>query len=387
MKPIRDIDVSDKRVLVRVDFNVSLDKQGNVVDDFRIKAVLPTIEYLIENHAKVILMSHLGKPNGRVVENLRLDPVREKLAQYLNLPIVKTQDCIGEAVVEQVLKLSAGKVLLLENLRFHKEEEENDDKFARELARLGEIYVNDAFAVSHREHASVAAVVKHLPAYAGLILEKEIRILSEVFENPPRSLVVIIGGAKISTKIKLIKCFLGFADNILLGGALANTVLHAQGLAIGKSLIEEEMVGEVKSLQLTDTKMHIPVDTVVSADKTGNGEISVAPVGKIGDDELILDIGPETEKLFSEVIKNAKTVVWNGPMGLFEVEQFEHGTDAVARAIISCSCHSVVGGGETTAFLAKRDWFDKFFHVSTGGGAMLEFLAGEKLPGIAALEK
>ena len=386
MKSIRDINVSNKRVLVRVDFNVTLDKQGNIVDDFRIKAVLPTIEYLIENHAKVILMSHLGKPDGQVVEGLRLDPVREKLAQYLNLPIIKTQDCIGEAIIEQVLKLLPGEVLLLENLRFHKEEEANDNKFAGELARLGEVYVNDAFAVSHRKHASVVAIVKHLPAYAGLISEKEIRILSEVLEDPPRPLAVIIGGAKISTKIKLIKRFLGFADNILLGGALANTVLRAQGMAIGKSLIEEEMVGEVKSLRLTDTKLHIPVDTVVSADKTGKGKMGVAPVGKIGGDELILDIGPETEKLFGEVIKSAKTVIWNGPMGLFEVEQFEHGTDAVARAIISCSCRSVVGGGETTAFLAKHGWVDKFFHVSTGGGAMLEFLAGEKLPGIEALK-
>jgi phosphoglycerate kinase len=281
--------------------------------------------------------------------------------------------------------LSSGQILLLENLRFHKEEEANDDKFARELAGLAEIYVNDAFAVSHRQHASVVAIVKYLPAYAGLIMEKEVRILSEVLENPPRPLAIIIGGAKISTKIKLIRRFLGFADNILLGGALANTVLRAQGMAIGKSLIEEEMVDEVKSLRLTDTKLHIPVDTVVSADKTGGGKIEVAPVGKIGDNELILDIGPETEKLFSEVIKGAKTVVWNGPMGLFEVEQFEHGTDAVARAIIGCSCHSVVGGGETTAFLAKHGWLDKFFHVSTGGGAMLEFLAGDKLPGIEVL--
>jgi len=382
---LRNIDVSNKRVLVRADFNVDLDKDGRVIDDFRIKAVIPTIEYLIKNNAKVILMSHLGDPKAGVEEKLRLGPVQDKLMEYLDLSVVKADDCIGSEIEKWTQKMDVGEILLLENLRFHKEEKENDENFAKELAKMGDIYVNDAFSVCHRDHASVVAITKFLPSFAGLLLEKEMAVLKKAMEAPEHPLAIIIGGAKISTKIKIVKKFLNLADDILLGGALANTVLRAKGIAIGKSIVEEEMVQDVKNLEITNTKIHIPVDTVVSVDKGGKEESREAPVGKMEENELILDIGPETENLFSQVIKNAKTIIWNGPVGLFEIEKFAHGTEAVARAVANCQCYSIVGGGETICYINKLGLADKFSHISTGGGAMLKFMAGEKLPGIEAL--
>ncbi len=386
IKSIREIEVSEKRVLVRADFNVDMDEQGKIVDDFRIRAVLPTIEYLIKNNAKVILMSHLGEPGGGPDKKLSLGSVGEKLAEYLHCPVAKADDCIGEEIEKQTHEMKAGEILLLENLRFHQEEKENDENFAKELAKLGDVYVNDAFSVCHRPHASLVAITKYLPLYAGLLLEKEVAVLKKSLENPVHPLTVVIGGAKISTKIKVITNFLNIADSILLGGALANTALHAQGLAIGKSLIEEEMVAEVKGLEITNTKIHIPVDTIVSNDITGEGEVRIAPVGKTKEDELILDIGPETEELFIRIIKNAKTIVWNGPMGLFEKEQFAHGSKVIAKAIAESSAYSIIGGGETICLVNELGLIDKFSHVSTGGGAMLKFLAGEKLPGLEALK-
>lgn len=385
MKSIRDIDVSNKRVLVRADFNVTLDEHGQIVDDFRIKATISTIEYLIEKSAKVILMSHLDKPGGKVVESLRLNSIQDKLMEYLDFSITKAPDCVGEEIERWTQEMQPGEILLLENLRFHKEEEKNDENFARDLARLGDVYVNDAFGVCHRNHASVVAITKYLPAYVGLLLEKEINVLSQTRQDPLKPLVVIIGGAKISTKIGLIQKFLSVADNILLGGALANTVLSAKDLAIGSSFVEPEMIEEVKNLKLTDTKLHLPVDTIVSSDKSGKGDMRVEPVGRIAENELILDIGPETEGLFLSIIKEAGTIIWNGPMGLFEVEKFAHGTEAVARAVAACGCKSIIGGGETIAFIDKLGLADKFYHISTGGGAMLRFLAGEELPGLKAL--
>ncbi len=385
MQFLRNIDVSNKRVLVRADFNVDLDKDGRVIDDFRIKAVIPTIEYLIKNNAKVILMSHLGDPKAGVEEKLRLGPVQDKLMEYLDLSVVKADDCIGSEIEKWTQKMDVGEILLLENLRFYKEEKENDENFAKELAKMGDIYVNDAFSVCHRDHASVVAITKFLPSFAGLLLEKEMAVLKKAMEAPEHPLAIIIGGAKISTKIKIVKKFLNLADDILLGGALANTVLRAKGIAIGKSIVEEEMVQDVKNLEITNTKIHIPVDTVVSVDKGGKEESREAPVGKMEENELILDIGPETENLFSQVIKNAKTIIWNGPVGLFEIEKFAHGTEAVARAVANCQCYSIVGGGETICYINKLGLADKFSHISTGGGAMLKFMAGEKLPGIEAL--
>lgn len=386
LRSIRDIDVQNKRVLVRVDFNVDLGADGNVIDDFRIRAVFPTLNYLIENNAKVILMSHLGDPEGIVNSGLRLSPVRAKLAELLSMNVLGSPDCIGSLAEDAVSAMHEGEVLLLENLRFHKEEKENNDEFARRLAVLGDVYVNDAFAVCHRSHASVSAITKFLPAYAGLLLEKEVAILGKAVKNPDHPLVFVMGGAKISTKIKLIKNFLDKADHILLGGALANTVLCAQGLAVGDSVVEEEMVEAVKDFSLTNTKIHLPVDTVVSEDKNGEGEVRIAPVGNTRPHELILDIGPETVELFSKIISSAKMIVWNGPMGLFEIDQFSRGTKEIIQAIAAGNAFSIAGGGETIVYLDKTGLAGKFSHISTGGGAMLDFLAGEKMPGLQALE-
>lgn len=385
LRSLKEVDVSGKRVLVRVDFNVDLDAKGKIIDDFRIWAVLPTINYLREKGAKIILMSHLGDPDG-IDKNLSLASVREKLSKLLGKDVLKANGCIGKEIKAMGENLKEGEILLLENLRFYKEEKENSENFAKELASLADIYINDAFSVSHRQHASLVAITKFLPSYAGLLLEKEVNVLKKIMEYPEHPLAVIIGGAKISTKIKLIKNFLSVADDIILGGALANTVLRAKGIAIGKSVIEEEMVEEVKNLEITSTKIHIPVDTIVSVDRNGNAPERIAPVGKTEENELILDIGPETEGLFAEVIKGAKTIIWNGPMGLFEVKKFAHGTEAIAKAITESSCYSVVGGGETISFLDQAGLAGKFSHLSTGGGAMLKFLSGEKLPGIEALD-
>ena len=385
MKFIRDINVINKRVLVRVDFNVDLGEKGEIINDFRIRAILPTIKYLVEKRAKIILMSHLGNPGGTEDKSLSLAPVRDCLQNLLKQPVILANSCIGGEVEEIAQKLEPGEILLLENLRFYKEEKDNDENFAKELAKLGDIYVNDAFAVSHRKHASLVAITKFLPSYAGLLLEKEINVLGKTMNAPEHPLVAIIGGAKIKTKLKLVKSFLNVADDIILGGALANTVLHAKGIAIGKSIIDEEMVEEVKNLEITNTKIHIPVDAIVSIDKNGEAPAREAPVGKTAENEFILDIGPETENLFTEVIKNAKTIIWNGPMGLFEKDKFVHGTESITRAVSDCRCYSIVGGGETVCYINKLGLAEKFSHISTGGGAMLKFLAGEKLPGLEAL--
>ncbi|PIS31967.1 MAG: phosphoglycerate kinase, partial [Candidatus Portnoybacteria bacterium CG08_land_8_20_14_0_20_40_83] len=300
--------LSGKKVLVRNDFNITIDKDGKILDDFRIRASLPTIKYLLEQNAKIILSSHFARPEGKIIELMRLQSVQKRLSEYLGLPIKKADDCVGAEVENLVNQLNSGEILLLENLRFHPEEEANDDEFAKKLAALAEIYVNDAFGASHRAHASIVNITKYLPSYAGLLLQKEIEVLSKVLLNPERPLTVVIGGAKISTKMKLIEEYLKRADHIILGGALANTVLHAQGIAVGKSLIEEEVIPELKKLQLTDTKLHIPVDVVTSQDKTGQAEIKINPVGRTGEGELILDIGPETEKIFNSVVKASKMV-------------------------------------------------------------------------------
>jgi phosphoglycerate kinase len=379
--------LAGKKVLVRNDFNITISNDGKILDDYRIRASLPTIKYLLEQKAKIILSSHFARPEGKVVEEMRLGPVKKRLSELLGMEIKMAGDCIGPEVENSVSQLKEGEILLLENLRFHAEEEANDDEFAKKLASLAEIYINDAFGASHRAHASIVGIIKYLPSYAGLLLQKEFEVLSKALSSPERPLTVVIGGAKISTKMKLIEEYLKRADHIILGGALANTVLHAQGIAVGKSLIEEEAIPELKKLKLTDVKLHIPVDVVTSTDKTGQAEIKINPVGRTTEGELILDIGPETEKVFDSVIRASKMIIWNGPMGLFEIEKFSHGTEAMAKSISNCpTCFSIIGGGETTCFVEKYGLIDKFSHVSTGGGAMLEFLAGDKLPGIIALE-
>lgn len=379
-------DLAGKKVLVRNDFNITFGKDGKILDDFKIRASLPTIKYLLENSARIILMSHLGRPDGKIIESMRLGPVGIRLSELLGVEVKKMNECVGPEVRQAAADLKKGEIMLLENVRFNPGEKTDDDGFAKELASCAELYVNDAFGDSHRKHASISAIAKFLPSYAGFLLEKEISILSKVLNNPEKPLAVVIGGAKISTKIKLIKDYLSKADHIILGGALANTVLHAKGLAVGRSLIEEDVVEKVQKLEITNSRLHIPVDVILSEDKEGKAPSRVGAVGKIGEQELILDIGPETVKIFEAVIKKSKTVIWNGPMGYFETEEFGQGTKKMAEIIASADCYSVVGGGETTCFLEKQGIIEKFSHVSTGGGAMMEFLAGDKLPGVAVLE-
>ncbi|MFH1551282.1 MAG: phosphoglycerate kinase [bacterium] len=383
MKFLRDFNFKNKRVLVRVDFNVSL-KSGQIFNDFRIKATLPTIKYLVEKKAKVILLSHFGRPdNSEKYHSLKI--VSKRLSFLLNQEIGFLDKCFGAEVKRKIEQIKPGNIVLLENLRFYKEEEKNDTVFAKQIADLGEIYVNDAFGVIHRSHASIVGLPKYLPCCAGLLLEKEIKNLSNVLDKSRHPLLVIIGGAKISTKIKLIKKFLQEADNLILGGALANTVISAKGFAIGRSIIEEKMIDEVKKLKLTNTKLHIPVDVVVSSSPCGKKSTRVAPIGNTKENEMILDIGPDTIQLFQKIINQSKTIIWNGPMGLFEIEKFSLGSKNIAMAVANSSAFSVVGGGDTITLLQSVNLLKNISHISTGGGAMLKFLAGEKLPGIEAL--
>jgi len=388
MKFLRDFNFKDKRVLVRVDFNVPLGNDGRVdeKEDWRLEAALPTIRYLLDQRAKIILLAHLGRPGGKIVESLRLNPVAQRLEELLGQPVVKLDDCLGQEVEERLKNIQAGEIFLLENLRFQAGEKNNQSDFAHQLAKLGEVYVNDAFGVVHRAHASIVGLPQYLPHGAGLLLEKEIKALSKLLDEPVRPLLVIIGGVKISTKIKVIKNFLKKADNLILGGALANTVISAKGFAIGKSVVEEEMIDEVKKLELTNIKLHIPVDIITSIDAQGQAPSRIVPVGRTKEREMILDIGPDTIRLFNQIISQAKMIVWNGPMGVFEVDRFSSGSQAVAQAVAQSSAFSVVGGGDSIALLEQLNLTDKIDHISTGGGAMLKFLAGEKLPGIKALE-
>lgn len=388
MKTLRDFNVKNKRVLVRCDFNVPLDERGQISDDFRIKQTIPTIEYLIKKGAKVILMSHLGDPEGEIVENLRLTPVQEKLMEYLDLSVTKANDCIGDEVKEWISQMQAGEILLLENLRFHKEEEEADLNFAKELAKLGDIYINDAFGASHRSHASIVGIPEYLPSGMGFLLEKEIKILSKMKESPWRPLIVIIGGAKISTKIKLIEQFLEKADHLILGGEIANTVLIGKGISLGEGLFEEkDIIKKIEKIDLTNPKLHMPVDGIISLEKMDEDYLREGAIGKVRREEKVFDIGPETIKIFSKIIKEAKMIFWNGPLGMVEDKKYENGTKEIAQNIVrNYSAFKVVGGGETISALKKFNLLERFDHISTGGGAMLEFLAGEELPGLEVLK-
>ncbi len=385
MKYLRDFEVSHKRILMRVDFNVPLEK-GRVTKqgDWRILAVLPTLEYLIKHQAKVILVSHLGRPKSYQKE-YSLKPVADYLSTLLGQEVIFFKDCLGESAQKRVWQMKPGQVALLENVRFYPQEKENDDNFSRQLAELGELYINDAFGVSHRAHASVVGIPKYLPHCAGLLLEKEIENLRKAVKGP-RPRVVIIGGVKISTKIKVIKAFLDKVDNLLLGGALANTIIAAKGFAIGRSIIEPEMIKKLKELELTNTKLHVPVDVVTSIDSSGGSKVRITPVGNTREEEMILDIGPDTIKLFKTAIAEAGSIIWNGPMGLFEIEEFAQGSQEVARAVAESNAFTLVGGGDSVSLLEQMNLTDKIDHISTGGGAMLAFLAGEELPGIEALK-
>jgi phosphoglycerate kinase len=385
-KTIRDVDVHGKRVLVRVDFNVPL-KDGAITDDQRIRAALPTIEFLLDNGATVILMSHLGRPKGTVVESLRLTPVAARLADLLNRPVTKLEDCVGEGVEQAVANARSGDVVLLENVRFHPEETKNDPAFSEQLAKLGDVYVDDAFGAVHRAHASVVGVADFLPAVAGFLLEKELTALGGALETPARPFAAILGGAKISGKIEVIDNLLSKVDRLLIGGGMANTFFKAQGHAVGDSLVEDDALELAKEiLSKGGAKMLLPVDVVIADAFEADAHSRTVAVDQVPDGWRIMDVGPESLKRFGEVLRDARTVVWNGPMGVFEFPRFAEGTFALAKLVAECGATTIIGGGDSSAAIEQSGLADKMSHISTGGGASLEFLAGKTLPGVAALD-
>ncbi len=385
-KTVRDVKVEAKRVLVRVDFNVPL-AEGKVTDDTRIRAALPTINYLLEHGAKVILMSHLGRPKGKVVDKLRLSAVPERLAELLGRPVRKLDDCVGRKVEAAVAEMRRGDVILLENTRFHPEEESNDPVYARELASLADIFVNDAFGAAHRAHASTVGVAEYLPSVAGFLMEKEITFLGKALAAPDHPFVAILGGAKISSKIGLIDNLLTKVDGLLIGGGMANTFLKAQGHEIGQSLVEDDSLDVAReTLERAGERLALPVDVVVADRFDAEADSKVVPVGQVPEDWRILDIGPETVELFKRKLAGAKTVVWNGPMGVFEFPRFAEGTFAIARFLADLEAITIIGGGDVVAAVGQAGVADRIAHVSTGGGASLEFLEGNPLPAVAALE-
>jgi phosphoglycerate kinase len=388
-KTVKDIDVKGKRVLVRVDFNVPQDEDGNITDDRRIKAALPTIQYLIGQGAKVILVSHLGRPKGKFNEKFRMNPVADRLAELLGKPIKKLDDVIGPAVDSAVNAMQTGDVILLENVRFYKEEEENDPEFAKKLASLADVYVNDAFGTAHRAHASTEGVAHYLPAVAGFLMQKEIDYLGRALSNPNRPFVAILGGAKVKDKIPVIENLLEKVDTLLVGGGMAYTFLKAKGYEIGQSLLDAESVDLCKELltkaQQKGVRFELPVDIVTATQLSAYASTEVMDADKIPADRMGADIGPKTREKFRNFILNAGTVVWNGPMGVFELAPFAGGTKAIAQAMADSKAVTIVGGGDSAAAVEQVGFADKMSHVSTGGGASLEFLEGKALPGVVAL--
>lgn len=389
-KTVRDLDVAGKKVLVRVDFNVPLNDKGEITDDTRITASLPTIQYLLEQKAAVILMAHLGRPKGQVKPELSLAPVAKHLGKLLGKKILFAPDCVGEAAQAAASKLKPGHILLLENLRFHKEEEKNDMEFAEKLASLADLYVNDGFGVSHRAHASVEGVTHFLPAAAGFLLEKEIQYVGQAVTNPLHPFVAIIGGAKVSDKIGVISNLLDKVDTLLIGGGMANTFLAAQGYKMGKSLVEEDKLDLAKELLAKAKKnkvnMLLPTDLVMAAAFAPDAEHVTEKVKNLNQAYMALDIGAETGKAYVEALADAKMIVWNGPMGVFEMDAFCKGTEAVAKAVAKSRATSIVGGGDSVAAIEKLGLAKRITHISTGGGASLEYLEGKVLPGVAALD-
>ena len=389
-KTVRDLDVAGKKVLVRVDFNVPLNDKGEITDDTRITASLPTIQYLLEQKAAVILMAHLGRPKGQVKPELSLAPVAKHLGKLLGKKILFAPDCVGEAAQAAASKLKPGHILLLENLRFHKEEEKNDMEFAEKLASLADLYVNDGFGVSHRAHASVEGVTHFLPAAAGFLLEKEIQYVGQAVTNPLHPFVAIIGGAKVSDKIGVISNLLDKVDTLLIGGGMANTFLAAQGYKMGKSLFEEDKLDLAKELLAKAKKnkvnMLLPTDLVMAAAFAPDAEHVTEKVKNLNQAYMALDIGAETSKAYAEALADAKMIVWNGPMGVFEMDAFCKGTEAVAKAVAKSRATSIVGGGDSVAAIEKLGLAKRITHISTGGGASLEYLEGKVLPGVAALD-
>lgn len=389
-KTVRDIDVTGKKVLVRCDFNVPLDKEtGKITDNRRIRAAIPTIEYLIDHNAKVILCSHLGRPKGEFNLKYSLKPVAEELSKLLGKEVKLAKDVIGEDAEKLTSEIKEGEVVLLENVRFHKEEEENDPEFAKKLASFAEIYVNDAFGTAHRAHASTAGVADYLPAVSGFLIEKELEFLGNALDNPERPFVAILGGAKVSDKIGVIENLLDKVDTLIIGGGMAYTFYKAQGHSIGTSICEEDKIDLANDIlnkaKEKNVEILLPIDNHVSAEYSNEAEDKYIDSVEIPEGFMGLDIGPKTIELFKNAIKNAKTVVWNGPLGVTEFSNFEEGTKAIAEALAETEAVTVIGGGDSAAAVEKFGLADKMTHISTGGGASLEFLEGKVLPGIACL--
>lgn len=389
-KTLKDFDLKDKKVLVRVDFNVPMDEKRNITDTTRISAALPTINYLADHGAKVILMSHLGRPKGKVVEKFSLSPVAKKLSELIEKDVSMAEDCIGNDVKKKVEDMKSGDILLLENVRFHAEEEENDENFSKELASLADIYINDAFGTAHRAHASTAGVAKFLPSGAGFLINKELEVMGKALESPERPFVAILGGAKVGDKIGVIQNLLEKVDTLLIGGGMAYTFLKSQGYDIGKSLLEEDKIKLAASLieqaKQKNVKLLLPEDVVVTSDLKEGLPYKTVSILDIPSDMMGVDIGNLTGEKFAKEIEDAKTVVWNGPMGVFEIDAYAKGTIAVAKALANSKGTTIIGGGDSAAAVKKFELADKMTHISTGGGASLKFLEGKVLPGVAALD-
>jgi phosphoglycerate kinase len=392
---LSEADLAGKRVLVRVDFNVPLDDSGNITDDTRIRAALPTIEELLKKGAKVILCSHMGRPKGKVVDSMRLTPAAKRLSELLGQDVVMCDDCVGPSVSEAIAKLASGQVAMLENLRFHGEEEKNEPEFARQLAANADLYVNDAFGTAHRAHASTEGVTHYLsPCVAGYLIEKELNFLQEAVENPQRPLAAIIGGSKVSSKIGVIETLLEKCDKLLIGGGMIFTFYKARGLSVGKSLVEEDKLELAKNLaakaQEKGVEFLLPTDVVVADDFKPDANSQTVSIDNIPDGWMGLDIGPDSIKVFKDALLDCKSVIWNGPMGVFEFDKFAAGTDAIANCLAELTgqgCITIIGGGDSVAAVEKVGVAEKMSHISTGGGASLELLEGKVLPGIAALDE
>ena len=388
-KTIKDIELEGQRIFCRVDFNVPME-DGNVTDDTRIRAAIPTINYLTDHGAKVILASHLGRPKGEVNEDMRLTEAGKTLAALINKPVNKLDESIGEDVENAISKMENGDIVLLENVRFHAGEEKNDPELAKEFAKLADLFVNDAFGAAHRAHASTAGIAEHVPAVSGLLLEKELDVLGKALSKPERPFTAIIGGAKVKDKIGVIDHLLDIVDNLIIGGGLSYTFLKAQGYEIGKSLLEEDKMdlalSFMKKAEENGVKLYLPIDVVVADDFSVDANTKVVELNSIPKDWEGLDIGPKTTELYADVIANSKLIIWNGPMGVFELEPFENGTKRVAEAMAETSAYTVIGGGDSAAAVEKFNVGEKMDHISTGGGASLEFMEGKELPGVTALD-
>ena len=389
-KTLKDFNFKGKKTLVRVDFNVPLE-EGKITDDTRIRAALPTIEYLTRQGARVILMSHLGRPKGQVVDSLRLDPVAERLANLLNQEVSKVDKCVGKGVKETVAKLRDGEVLVLENTRFYPEEKANDPEFSKKLAELADVFVSDAFGAAHRAHASTVGVTAYLPSVAGFLMQRELDALGQVMENPEKPFVAILGGAKVSDKIGVIRNLLNKVDYLLVGGGIANTLLAAGGYEMGESLVEEDKLDLAKELiqeaQESGTELVLPTDLVIADQFSNQANYRVVPVDQVPEDWQSLDSGgPETLQRYTGIIKQAKTVIWNGPIGVFEMDIFAKGTNTIAAVLAESNATTIIGGGDSAAAVKKAGLAGKMTHISTGGGASLMFMEGKPLPGVIALD-